>query len=76
MTSTYSDESGSDGGTGPPRTIRPVLKGCYIFNFANAPRLPDKGWIIGGGKYSEGDDLSGYTPDRKEEECPCFLSAC
>ena len=56
MASTYSDGSESDGGTGPPRTLRPVLKGCYIFDFVNAPRLPDKGWIIGGGKYSEGDD--------------------
>ena len=54
--STYSDESESDGGTGPPRQIRPVLMGSYIFDFAKAPRLPDKGWIIGGGKYSEGDD--------------------
>ena len=56
MASTYSDRSESDGGTGPPKKTRLVLKGCYIFDFANAPRLPDKGWIIGGGKYSEGED--------------------
>ena len=54
--STYSDASESDGGTGPERKTRSVLKGAYIFDFANAPRLPNKGWIIGGGKYSEGDD--------------------
>ena len=56
MASTYSDGSESDGGTGPQGKIRPVLKGCYILDFARAPRLPDKGWIIGGGKYNEGDD--------------------
>ena len=56
VVSTYSDKSESDGGTGPARKTRPVLKGSYILDFAKAPRLPEKGWIIGGGKYSEGDD--------------------
>ena len=56
VVSTYSDESESDGGTGPARKFRPVLKGSYILDFAKAPRQPDKGWIVGGGKYSEGDD--------------------
>ena len=54
--SSYADESESDGGTGPLRNMRPVFKGSYIFDFSNGPRLPGKGWIIGGGKFSEGDD--------------------
>ena len=59
------------------RAIRPVLKGCYVSDLADAARLPDKEWIIRGGEYSEGDDPPDYTPDRKEEEnSPCVLSTC
>ena len=54
--STYSNASESDGGTGPPKKLRPVMKGCYTFDFAEAPRQPDQGWLLGGGKFSGGDD--------------------
>ena len=54
--STYTNDSESDGGTEPSKTFRPVLKGCYTFNLAEAPRQPSKGWLIGGGKFSEGDE--------------------
>ena len=54
--STYSSGSESDGGTEPSKTLRPVLKGCYTFDLDKPPTQPDKGWIIGGGKFS-GSDL-------------------
>ena len=50
--STYSNASESDGGTGPPAKLRPVLTGFYTFDLENAPRQPEKGWLIGGGKFS------------------------
>ena len=53
--STYDDASESEGGTGPGPKLRPVLRGCYIFDFAKAPGQPDKGWLIGGGKFSKDD---------------------
>lgn len=54
--SNYSNASESDGGTGPPATFRPILMGYYIFDFTLPPRQPDKGWLIGGGKFSGGDE--------------------
>ena len=36
--STYSNASESDGGTGPPKKLRPVMKGCYVFDFADMLR--------------------------------------
>ena len=54
--STYSNASESDGGTGPPKKLRPVMKGCYTFDFAEAPRQPSQGWLLGGGKFSGGND--------------------
>ena len=54
--STYSNASESDGGTGPTGGRRPVLAGYYTFNFAIPPRQPDKGWLIGGGKFNGGDE--------------------
>lgn len=51
--STCSNASESDGGTGPAKTLRPVLKGCYILDLAVPPSEPHKGWFIGGGKFSE-----------------------
>ena len=54
--STYSNASESDGGTGPSGTFRSVLTGYYTFDFDKPPRQPDKGWLIGGGKFSGGDE--------------------
>ena len=54
--STYSNASESNSGTGPPKKLRPVMKGYYIFDFAEAPRRPDQGWRLGGGKFGGGDD--------------------
>ena len=59
--STYSDVSESDGGTGPTKTVRPILRGYYAFDFAKPPRHPAEGWLIGGGKFST------------SEECPEIL---
>ena len=53
--STYGDESESDSGTGPSRTLRPVLKGCYTFDLDVPPKSPELGWIIGGGKFGKDD---------------------
>lgn len=54
--STYTSGSESNGDSEPLKTFRPVLKGCYTFNFVEAPRQPSKGWLIGGGKFSEDDE--------------------
>ena len=54
--STYTNASESDGGTEPSKSLRPVLMGCYTLNFSKPPRQPGKGWLIGGGKFSEGDE--------------------
>ena len=53
--SNYSNASESDGGTSPPVTFRSILMGCYIFDFTLPPRQPEKGWLIGGGKFSGGE---------------------
>ena len=55
--STYSSGAESDGGTGPSKTLRPVLKGCYTLDLDLPPSQPDKGWLIGGGRFS-GSELS------------------
>ena len=51
--STYGDESESDSGTGPPKTLRPVLRGCYTFDLDVPPKSPALGWMIGGGKFGK-----------------------
>ena len=55
--STYGDESESENGTGPSRTLRPVLRGCYTFDLDKPPRSPALGWIIGGGKFGKDDEI-------------------
>ena len=54
--STDSSKSESDGGSNISKSSSPVLVGCYVFDFANPPRQPGDGWLIGGGKFS-GRDL-------------------
>ena len=51
--STYGDESESDSGTAPSRTLRPVLKGCYTFDLKIPPKSPALGWTIGGGRFGK-----------------------
>ena len=59
--STYGDESESDSGTGPSRTLRPILTGCYTFDLNVPPKTPGRGWMIGGGNFG------------KDGECPEIL---
>ena len=54
--STYGDESESDNGTGPSKTLRPILKGCYTLNLEVPPKCPALGWMIGGGKFGKDDE--------------------
>ena len=55
--STCSSAYESDGGTGPSKTKRPVLKGYYALDLAKPPTQPTQGWLIGGGRFT-GDNLS------------------
>ena len=54
--STYGDESESDSGTGPAKTLRPVLRGCYTLDLAVPPNTPALGWMIGGGKFGQDNE--------------------
>ena len=54
--STYGDESESDSGTGPSKTLRPVLRGCYTFDLDVPPKSPALGWMIGGGKFGKDNE--------------------
>ena len=54
--SSYGDESESGDGSGPSRTLRPVLKGCFTFDLAIPPRTPELGWMIGGGSFGKDDE--------------------
>ena len=51
--STYVDESESDSGAGPAKTLRPVLRGCYTLDLVVPPKTPALGWMIGGGKFGK-----------------------
>ena len=51
--STYGNESESDNGTGPSKTLRPILKGFYTFDLEAPPKSPALGWTIGGGKFGK-----------------------
>ena len=54
--STYGDESESDSGTGPSKTLRPVFGGCYTFDLKVPPKAPALGWMIGGGKFGKDNE--------------------
>ena len=55
--STDSSVSENDGNNTTPKPSSPASIGCYVFDFANPPRQPGNGWLIGSGKFS-GCELS------------------
>ena len=54
--STYGDENENDSGTGPSRTLRPILKGCYTLDLDKAPKSPARGWMLGGGRFDKDNE--------------------
>ena len=54
--SSYGDESENDDGPGPSKTLRPILRGCYTFDLEIPPKIPELGWMIGGGKFGKDDE--------------------
>ncbi|CAF9908191.1 MAG: hypothetical protein ALECFALPRED_004346 [Alectoria fallacina] len=49
-------ESESEGGSGPRTQKRLIWRGFYRFNFDMPPRDPRFGWVLGGGKFANGDE--------------------
>ena len=54
--STYGDGNESDSGTGPSRTLRPILRGCYTLDLDKHPKSPARGWVIGGGRFGKDNE--------------------